>query len=257
MKGGSMLCAYPTDGGGASFPLLSFEHGDLGGGIDLGIGYKSFLYNVASAGFVVCASLQCPISCRATQHEQQLNAITAAKALGESGVLPVRAEGAVGVVGHSTGGMTTFRCAYKNNTAAYGVGAAVAYNGDGGSEIAKDNIRFEDIDSALPMFLVSGNKDIIEPKGSTVSNHDAILQVNPSQPLLVALIDGEGHLDPIDIVRPAPLLAASYISAFFGYTLAPSDECSPAYQSTLGEQLQGASSGYYDNKLFTSAGLLV
>merc|ERR1719506_2733739 len=114
-----MFCEYPEETN-MTFPLLSFEHGDTQGGAVLHWGYKSFLEAVASSGFVICAPLMCPLFCREKQHIHQLHAITAAKELGSKGVLPVRPEGEVGIVGHSTGGMTTLKCAATDNVLKYG-----------------------------------------------------------------------------------------------------------------------------------------
>merc|ERR1712224_198955 len=98
------------------------------------------------------------------------------------------------------GGMTTLKNSERGAVSAHGIGAAVLYNGDGGKSLpASDDVRFEDIDETLPMFLVTGSADIIEPKGSTESNHDLILAANPGQRLLTAMIDKERHLDPIDV----------------------------------------------------------
>jgi hypothetical protein len=260
MEGGTMFCVYPSDGSeGQTYPFISFEHGDLGGGATLQIGYKSFLETVASAGFVICAPTQCPYSCRPTQHTHQLHAIDAGKELAAKGTLPIRLDGLVGVAGHSTGGMTTLRCSYAENVEHYGIGAAFMYNGDGGSEIEGDNITFDAISPELPMFLVTGTKDIIEPKGSTKDNQDRILATNPKQPLLTAMIDGEGHLDPNDvpIVHPAPLRSVPYFIAFFGRELLPSSECLAEYEDALGPQLQAVSPSLYFNQLFGQSGMLV
>lgn len=149
--------------------------------------------------------------------------------------------------------MTTLRCSYGENVDHYGIGAAFFYNGDGGKEIANDNITFEAISPKLPMFLVTGTDDIIEPKGSTKDNQDKILANNPQQPILTAMIDKEGHLDPNDIpiIHPAPLRAVPYFIAFFGRQLSPSEECAADYESTLGEQLQAESPSLYFNQLFS------
>lgn len=260
MEGGEMFCVYPSvaDAGqltGTGFPLLSFEHGDGGGGDLLVTGYASLLEALASSGFVVCAPKLCPISCRNEQATHQLNALVAAQALGTQGKLPIRSGGLVGVVGHSTGGMTTLKCAAEDAVAAHGIGAAMVYNGDGGTELLpSDNVSFDSIDETLPMFMVTGSADVIEPKGSTQSNHDLILTAKPGQRLLTAMIDKEGHLDPNDVplVHKAKLRAVPYIIAFFGYTLEPSQNCSATYENVLGPQLQSMSSGYYDNRLFSA-----
>lgn len=247
-----MYCIYPTSTD-LKFPLLTFEHGDTAGRVILKLGYTEFLEAVASSGFVVCAPLMCAIPCREEQHIHQLNAIIAAKDLGEKGVLPVRTNGTVGAIGHSTGGMTTLKCAAKDMVSKYGIGSAVAYNGDGPpSWLEKDHVNFTDIEETLPMFLVTGSADSIEKEGSTQANGDAILKANPKQPLLVAEIDGEGHLDSITIpvIHKAPLRAAKYIIAFFGHTLTPSPQCILQYQNTMGKELKGASSKYYKNNLF-------
>lgn len=247
-----MFCRYPS-GTNMTFPLLSFEHGDYA--VMIHESYGSYLNAVASSGFVICAPLMCPIPCREQQHIHQLNAITAAKTLGSREVLPVRSEGTVGVVGHSTGGMTTLKCAAKDAVSKFGIGSAVTYNGDGPPQsLVHDKVSFEEIESTLPMLLVTGSSDIFEPTGSTQANGDAILKANPKQPLLVAEIDGEGHLDSIDIplAHRAPLKAAPYIIAFFGHTLTPLSQCTAKYEEVLGVQLKEHSSKYYKNLLFSA-----
>jgi hypothetical protein len=254
MPGGKMYCRYPTRNNqtaGKRFPLLSFEHGDTQGGFVLPVTYGPFLEALASSGFVVCAPLSCLIQCREHQHIHQMNAIVAAKRLGQRGVLPVRLDAKVGVLGHSTGGMTTLKCADKDNVAKYDIGAAVVYNGDGPpSWIARmDHVNFTNIQPSLPIFMVTGTGDHIEPRGSTRKNTDAILKANPGQPLLMAEIDGEGHLDCLNfpIVHPAPLKALPYIIAFLGHALEPSEDCAAEYNHTLGGQLQMHASTIYNH----------
>lgn len=198
----------------------------------------------------------------AQQSAHQLNAITAAKQLGKTGDLPIRSEGGVGVFGHSTGGMTTIKITNKDDVAKYGIGAAMGYNPDGPAEdlIKKDHVNFGDIEPSLPMFLVTGTRDIIEPRGSTQDDTDAILKANPKQALLVAELNGEGHLDNINIpiVHPAPLKAVPYIIAFFGHTLMRSSaQCTEKYKNLMGDQLKTNSPRYYKNQLFGTESPLV
>lgn len=249
-----MYCVYPT-GVEGTFPLVSFEHGDFGGGFDLRVSYSEMMKTVASSGFVICAPTMCFYHCRAVQHIHQQRAIVAAKALGTSGVLPVRREGPVGVAGHSTGGMATLRSSYRDAVAELNIGAAVAYNGDGGAELANDNITFDLIDPLLPMFLITGTADWIEPKDSTQNNSARILRANPEQPLLGASITYEGHLDPnwATFLHPAPLRAVPFVIAFLGYTLTPPDACSQSYQEVLDGRLRGAAPAWYENHLFQDA----
>lgn len=251
MEGGRMFCTYPT-GTNMKFPLVSFEHGDTLGGFMLPFAYGPFLDAVASSGFVVCAPVMCLIACRERQHVHQLHAITAAKALGKKGVLPVRSEFQVGILGHSTGGMTTLKCAARGSVSEYGIGAAVVYNGDGppGWIGRFDHVNFTDIEESLPIFMVTGTKDIIEPRNSTRKNSDAVLEANPTQPLIVAEIDGEGHLDSVNIpvAHPAPMKAVPFIISFLGYTLTTSAECTTKYKTMLGAQLKDHSR-YWLNQL--------
>eukprot|EP00591_Stephanopyxis_turris_P002523 CAMPEP_0195516466 /NCGR_PEP_ID=MMETSP0794_2-20130614/7185_1 /TAXON_ID=515487 /ORGANISM="Stephanopyxis turris, Strain CCMP 815" /LENGTH=299 /DNA_ID=CAMNT_0040645065 /DNA_START=101 /DNA_END=1000 /DNA_ORIENTATION=- len=257
MQGGTMSCTYPSNiEDSKKFPLLSFEHGDFGGG-EFFMGYKQFMTKIASAGFVICAPLMCPFptpACRAEQHIHQLDAITAGKALGNTGVLPVRRDGGVGVIGHSTGGMTTLKCSTSENVNQYNIAASVMYNGDGGDIIKNDNVKFEDVDPNLPLFFVTGTADFIEKKGSTEANVNAILDVNPVQPLLAANITGEGHLDPIQLsfFRKAPLLALPFIVAFLCFTLEPSEECNLESKVILGSKLQYVSEQWYIEQLFVN-----
>ena len=56
---------YPSNGvKGKSFPLISYAHGDHGGGDLNHLGYWSQLHALASYGFVVAATRSCSSGCR-------------------------------------------------------------------------------------------------------------------------------------------------------------------------------------------------
>lgn len=52
---------YPSNGTGP-FPLISYQHGALGGSIDL-LGYEALFEQIASYGFVVAAADSCDVGC--------------------------------------------------------------------------------------------------------------------------------------------------------------------------------------------------
>lgn len=84
---------------------------------------------MASAGFVICAPKHCWYDCTDKVHIHQLNAITSGKYYGERGELPVRREGTVGLLGHSSGGGSTLRSCYPEYVSNYNIRAAMTYDG--------------------------------------------------------------------------------------------------------------------------------
>lgn len=253
-NGASSYCWYPTDTE-KKFPLVSFMHGDNepvhlpGSPSHFPPSLEPFLKAVASSGFVVCAPASCriapdpsPACTRSLQYLFQLDAIKTAK---NNKGLPIDLEAKVGIIGHSTGGMTTLKCAYKDYVDAYSIGAAVVVNGDGPPEynLANDNVSFEDIDPSLPMFLITGTKDKEEPQNSTERNAADILKHHPSQPLLVANIDGEDHSDLLPFVFDGlKSKSMEYIIAYFWAVLKKSSDCN----DTLLSKLKNASPTYYE-----------
>jgi hypothetical protein len=253
---GEMWCVHPEPTYAAEkFPLISFEHGDTLGGEDVRNSYAELLHLVASSGFVVC----CPTMSTGGQENRDKTAIDQAtvfeiaKALASNGSLPIRQEGPMGIMGHSTGGMTTMKNSYKDVVARYNIGAAVMYNGDGGWWLQHgDDMRWKDIEPTLPMLFIAGTHDGIEPKDAMPTNYHAILAANPTQPILAAMIATENHFDSVG--QHAKLLGGPAVVAFLSYKLKSNDACNEAYKSVLGDQLAAISPTYYDNRLFNMSG---
>jgi hypothetical protein len=255
MLGGQMLCAYPTNTD-LKFPLLSLAHGTGAGGWNLG-SYLEFMLVMASTGFVICAPEHCWFDCLDKMDIYQLNAITSGKYYGERGELPVRREGTVGLLGHSSGGVSTLRSCYPEDVSNYNIGAAMTYDGTGAAyanERKKADLDLASVDPSIPLFLAAADEDHIWDH--TIKNAETLLSTNPNRSLLVAGIDGMRHND----MRTwffhwhQTLKAVPYIITFFTYTLKPSEGCCEESKNVLGMQLELDSTNYYDDHLIFPCG---
>jgi dienelactone hydrolase len=227
------------------------------GGEDVGETYGDLFKLVVSSGFVVCAPTHCTggQECRDQSVIDLEAALTAAKLLGATGMLPIQEHGPVGIMGHSTGGMTTMKNAYKKVVSKHGIKVAVMYNGDGGQRWLKnDNMKWSEIEPTLPLLFIAGTNDGIEPKEAMPTNVANILAANPTQPYIAAMIAGENHFDSVGHDLNARLRGGSAAVAFLSMMLKPNDACNEDYKSVLGDQLAAISPTYYDNTVFDISG---
>ena len=176
---------YPSADALRVFPVLSFSHGDGGGGFMLHWAFSGLLRLVASHGFVVVAHKSCfwPWDCGpgmtgSEQYTDQLRVLE--WALGEAHGLPVDREKAGGVFGQSTGGRTSIQCAAAASkgtlSGSTSVGAAVALHpdpciGEHDGWLHGDCDSAKDVDGPIAVFTSSD--DTTEPEGSAKANFDA------------------------------------------------------------------------------------
>jgi hypothetical protein len=259
MLGGQMLCAYPTNTD-LKFPLLSLAHGLNVGGWKLG-SYLKFMRVMASAGFVICAPKHCWYDCTAKMHIHQLDAITYGKYYGGRGDLPVRREGAVGLLGHSSGGVSTLHSCYPEYVSKYDIGAAMTYDATGAAianEKLNADLNLSSVDPSIPLFVAKGGYDVDVDKDwdHIVNDTETLLSVNPNRSLLTASIDGMEHNEMLTSLFHwyLTLKAVPYIIAFFTYTLKPSGGCCEESKNVLGMQLKLDSTSYYDDHLIFPCG---
>lgn len=274
--GGNMICHFPVDTE-LKFPLLAFAHGYGGGGLAINA-YNSMLQQLASSGFVACAYTQCWPWCPHRWPDPQLDLIAGAKYLarriGDDPVefggldldllgvdiidvdlsilpLPINEQSDVGVFGHSSGALSSLMSAYEDTAETYSIGAVMTY--DGASINPRLDPDLDDLSPTVPIFMAAStvHKLGIPPQCNSFAKptSEEIWDVNPNQPLLVACIKGMDHKDNVyDVFRwISPNKAVRYAAAFFGYTLDPTSDCNQDYETTLGEQLEGASSHYINN----------
>lgn len=162
---------------GAVLPLLSFTHGDMGGGVFLSA-YDALLQAIAEQGVVVLAHASCNPSCGDSQYEDQLqvldwaaaqNARHAHATAGPASVWTCQALSKVdfhtpfAVAGHSTGGRSTLQSAAL--AAAHNIGAAVGLHPD--PEDAAAN-------ASTPTLIITGTDDKVEPEGSAKADYDLL-----------------------------------------------------------------------------------
>jgi hypothetical protein len=186
------LAAYPANAtAGQQFPLVSFSHGDYGGGVDL-LSYKALLQEMASWGLVVLAHRSCgPLEptggCGDTQYLDQLRVLDWARELRSQNLDDAKAMAVhdrinistgFGVSGHSTGGRSTFQSAMLASQ--YDIRAAVAIHPDPKVDSAS-NITY------CPMAVFTGTADQIEPKGSALDDFNAC-----PKPKIFADLQGAG-----------------------------------------------------------------
>jgi hypothetical protein len=259
MLGGQMLCAYPTNTD-LKFPLLSLAHGTGAGGWNLG-SYLEFMLVMASTGFVICAPEHCWFDCLDKMDIYQLNAITSGKYYGERGELPVRREGTVGLLGHSSGGVSTLHSCYPEYVSKYDIGAAMTYDATGAAianEKLNADLNLSSVDPSIPLFVAKGGYDVDVDKDwdHIVNDTETLLSVNPNRSLLTASIDGMEHNEMLTSLFHwyLTLKAVPYIIAFFTYTLKPSGGCCEESKNVLGMQLKLDSTSYYDDHLIFPCG---
>jgi len=186
-----VLAVFPVAPANYSFPVVSFSHGDLGGGYDL-IAYAGLFHEIASHGIVVAAHASCgpfekTFGCNDTQYLDQLQVVTwALDFASSSSVLPINRSVGVAVAGHSTGGRSTLQSAQDKFAVPYRIKAAVGIHPDPKLGAAS-NIH------SVPLAIFTGDKDIIEPTGSALA--DWIAAKTPKK--VFASFHGVGHLEPI------------------------------------------------------------
>jgi len=143
---------YPADAKkNETFPLVSYSHGLLGGGIDL-FGYTRHFNDIASFGFILVAPSTCNLGCKDTVDHpytdcnpaaeatrdplpyrswfgEQLKAIDWAKNMSKNGTeVPfsmIDWDAGVGIAGHSMGGQATAWAAHDDCAARWNIKAAV------------------------------------------------------------------------------------------------------------------------------------
>lgn len=207
------------------------------------------MLQVASAGFVVCASRHCSSMCPDEFGTHLRNAITAATDLSDEGVLPTL-DGNVGVSGHLIASVSVLESCYTERVSDYGFKAAVLVDMTGVSVATRmctyynwwdrmwkipnntpcgADTRLELVDPEVPMlFLAADGK--IDPinmiESHTKPSVDALLSSYPNQPLIVAAIENMIHNDLVNELWPWPLTSypaqlksVEHIIRFFTYAL--------------------------------------
>ena len=139
---------YPSGGGvapGQQFPLISYAHGDDGGGLVAQAGYAPLLKAMAAFGYVIALPKACNSGCHddtsTLPHDprgfghffvQQLRVFDFAReqaAAGDAVFASVNASAGVGIAGHSMGGQATvFSGADAGNVSRYDIRAAVMHH---------------------------------------------------------------------------------------------------------------------------------
>ena len=174
---------------GQQFPLISFSHGDFGGGPFIWV-YTTLLEQIASFGFVVIAHASCFPTCDNAQYLDQLRVLDWASQMNSAGnatthpVLRwVDFTVGFGVSGHSTGGRATFQSGVVATK--HRIRAGVAINPDPKVDSAS-NVT----ECAIAVF--TGTNDSLEPKGSALADFLAL-----PRPKVYANMTGESHITPI------------------------------------------------------------
>lgn len=171
---------YPSDGAkGTTFPLISYAHGDHGGGDVNRLGYWSQLHALASYGFVVAATRSCSAGCKddpvslpgdargfGTYYLEQIKVIKWVEAQNASfdGVIGALVDRHVGygIAGHSMGGQATlFSSSYANATQNR-IKAAVMHHAYSSSHPKP----------TIPFLAMTGSKDTVAKPKLTKAFYD-------------------------------------------------------------------------------------
>jgi len=208
------------------FPLVSYAHGALGGGLDM-LGYTYLFNQMASYGYIIAAPGSCNTGCRNTAatpytdcaglvqissagwntwYGEQLKTIDWAKNQSKTDE-PVFANvdwtTGVGVAGHSMGGQATTTSAHKDCAAKWDIKAAVLHHsapcGVKGLGNAGINI------TTVPLAAYTSSGDTCCEQ----STKD-IYEASPVRPKVYRDISGSSHLEPV----LAPPIENPYLATF-------------------------------------------
>lgn len=247
----SVWIVYPNTTAGATFPLITYLHGLLGGDIDL-LGYAAHFGRLASHGFVVVAADSCDVGCTdagqgapysdcggvpdvrpANQGwgfyyaeafkavEFMRNASSAAGA-GEPYSRVDWAAG-VGLAGHSMGGQGATIGACAACAARWGVRAAVLHHAASAATPA-GNLGAK---IAVPTLGMATTGDSIWPET------EAIMNATRAAPLPHGFRNevGWSHLEPVLLPPVENPLLATYTAAWFKVFL--NNETAGAYHDLI------------------------
>ena len=226
---------FPSDGvEGETFPLISFSHGDGGGGFLLHWAFNGILRAVAAHGFVVMAHRSCfwPWDCTSEgeswmagrgggeQWRDQVRVLEWGS--GEVGEKELSTEGShvynlidrekpMGVFGQSTGGRTSIQVAaavsegergnYWNLVKNVCIGGSVALHpdpcvGEVDGWLHGDCDRAEAITGTFPYAVFTSSGDTTEPEGSSLKNYEEATTVNKAFASIIGIehIKGTGPI---------------------------------------------------------------
>ena len=220
------------------FPLITYNHGDLGGDIDL-IGYANHFQQIASYGFVVIAADSCDVGCTDKSqgapytdcaglpplqpalwgpwYGEQLKVIEWAKNMTNGGSSdPVFStidwDAGVGIAGHSMGGQATTMSASTACAEKWDIRAAVLIH----PEIGALPWGNTGTNMSIPVAAFTSSGDHLCPSSTTETTMAAFNASNgKTLPSILRNVVGWSHLEPVlGTVFENPLLA-TYTASWF------------------------------------------
>ena len=161
---------YPSNASSAlRFPLISYAHGDGGGGAIDWLAYIPLLSSLASHGYVVastracntgcrdgCATLPNDPSCFGNFYKNQLGVIDASN-------ISFADYSRVGIAGHSMGGQATLFSSSYTNASSHGIKAAVMHHA----------YTHQSPSPQVPFLAFTGSEDLLAPPSMTKAFFDA------------------------------------------------------------------------------------
>jgi len=232
----SALVVYPSNGTGP-FPLISYLHGFLGGGIDL-IGYVDLFGQIASYGFVVvapdscntgctdpsqgapwsdCAGLPEPTCCGpqySPWYAEGLKVIDWAKNMSDAKQDPlfqlIDWSQGVGFAGHSMGGQAAVIAANAACTSRWNIRAVVVHHPAPGSLWTGQNLG---VNISVPTVVFTSSGDTMCPPSWSKDIMNAI--PNSTRPIAYRNEVGWSHLEPVLVPPIENPLLATFTAAWF------------------------------------------
>lgn len=199
---------YPTPPNAIArtFPLLSYAHGDAGGGID-SIAYKPILETMASYGFILiftracnvgcadkCSSLPDDPPCFGHFYDEQLKQIEWAKNSSADATAPaysilnkINHDLGYGIIGHSMGGQATLFSSSYDNATANNIKAAVMQHA----------YTHQFPSPTVPFLAFTGSWDTIAPPAMTHNFFDAAAASGTAPNRAFVNKKDATHLEPI------------------------------------------------------------
>eukprot|EP00756_Hemistasia_phaeocysticola_P004553 Hpha_TRINITY_DN12890_c0_g1::TRINITY_DN12890_c0_g1_i1::g.24371::m.24371 len=175
---------YPADLDNGPYPLVSFAHGMLAGGVTGRLVYTALIKEVVSMGAIVVAPESCLLGYCDAFYLDQLAVIGATHNTSNHPAFRHIDHSNVGVAGHSMGGQATEQSA---SSVGYNIKAAAPMHAVSSADWVKN--------VTVPMFYSTGTLDAQAPSKKVREAYEA----TPSKGTIYANLKGANHYEPCNL----------------------------------------------------------
>jgi len=208
---------YPTADG--KYPLISFAHGYLAGGPEVGFGYKELFEDHVNAGYVVVA-LKSANGLRecADEWKDQMRSFEWMKTNDLASKVDYSLP--TGIMGHSFGGGATYHSSSQaDEILEYNIGAAAALH----PQVRKPIPKFPIQNPLIPIMFTTGSSDPLVSDSSVKDVYENVTGVSK----VFADISGAGHFEPTRIGKNR--LNSHIVAMFDCHLKGRSSQCKKVY----------------------------